>query len=200
MVEKDIAPSGGEPRRRWVRRGLIELLLPMQAWRNLRDSAHSLGRTGKMIVSGKPSEEFNRPKDDATVEADRADEALVREGKRIIFSLPAKERFEAMYQGNGWTEEKLEKQKTALRRGHGVRLFLLYLAIVLLPGIILRYGKNGIIPMVSTLAVISFLWVRCLRDFCFYTQLEERALMSFKELKDRLGWIGMMAKATWFLD
>jgi hypothetical protein len=198
MDEQDM-PEGKPVRKRWVLRGLMEAFLPMQAWRNLRDSGRSLTRTGRMIISGKPSDEFGsrKQRESAGTELDRAEAALIREGKGIIFSLPSRERFEAMYHGMEWTEEKLEKQKTSLRRGHAIRLFFLYLAIVLLPGVIYRYG---LIPMISTLSVIAFLWVMCLRSFCWYTQLQERALMDFKELKDRLGWAGLMAKATWFLD
>lgn len=145
-----------------------------------------------MLRTGKPT------LSDDVIQGTRPDaesSKVISEGKSIVMALSASDRFETLYEGLGWTKETLEKQMVAIRRTHTIRLSALYLTGLLLPGMTLRYGW---MPAVYDLVVIGFLSARSIRSACYYTQLQERSLMGFKDLWARPNW-WILRRSFWFL-
>jgi len=181
-------PKSGK---RLAMRVVAEALLPVQAFRSLRASVRSLKRTATMIRTGKPSLDGELPAPKENVEESQ----VINEGKSIVMALGPRDRFQTLFEGLGWTDESLQKQKTAIQRTHTIRLSALYLAVLLLPGICLRYGW---MPAVYDIALIAFLSARSIRSACYFTQLQERSLMGFKELWGRPDW-WLFKRSFWFL-
>lgn len=177
---------------RWkkVRKGVAWVFLPMAAVESMKEAYHSWGRIGQMLKSGKKVDP-DVPKTDKEIEI----EEIAEEGRQIILEMSAKDRFEYLYSHMKWTEKELAEQKKALSNSHAIRFCLLLLLVILSPALVIKYGP---LLAVYVLCVGFYLALMCVKSTVMLIQLEDRALWSFKELRQQLGkklWI----RSLWFL-
>lgn len=176
------------------RRGLLWAFFPTRAFTSLSEAGNTLGRSFRMLRDRK----FEAPEELAPAQEEklRRRKEQIDEGKKVVLSLEEHDRFEYFVEGLGWTAEEIESQKRGIRIGHLFRLGLLYLLIFLLPALCWRYGMWQFFYLVPFGLFLSTL---CLKAACFYTQLEERALWSLKQLRARPGY-WLYKRAFWFFD
>lgn len=183
MIDRDT--SG-----RKVRKGILHALVPMRAYRSLVDIKDSFVRIGRMI-RGEPL----APRELSTPTA-QAEDDLVSEGRNIVGELDPVARFNLFYTAMKWTEVDFRRQMTAIRRGHAIRLCAMGVALLLIPSLWVKYGWMSCIYDIS---VIAYLAARCIKSACLYTQMEERSLVEFKDLRARQGY-WLLKRSFWFLD
>lgn len=182
-----------EPRKkkRLIRRGIMQAFLPMYAVKSLSEAKDGVGRIVQMIRTGKPVDREGNVQEVPQEEID-----LIESGKEKVLALDVHTRFEYYYEQLGWDEESLAEQKKAIYRSHLIRYSILLICLILYPVIWIQYG---FVRSLFTLSVIAYLTVTCIKAACFYTQLEERALWSFAQLRARPNhWL--LKRAFWFLE
>lgn len=177
---------------RWkkVRKGMAWAFLPMAAYESLKETYYSVGRIKQMLKTGKKVDP-DVPKTEKEIEV----EEIAEEGRQIILEMSARERFEYLYAHMKWTEKELAEQKKALSNSHAIRFCLLLLLLILSPALIIKYGP---LLLIYVLCVGFYLSLMCVKSTAMLIQLEDRALWSFKELRQQLGnklWI----RSLWFL-
>lgn len=174
-------------------RGVLWALLPMRALESLSASKDSLSRIGKMLRTGE-GEPLYDAKEPTHTELEEAH--LVEQGRKIVLGMEEHERFDLYVSSMEWTDDALAAQMTSIRRSHSIRLSMLYIVLLLIPGMVWRYGFWTVLytgPFALYLAVI------CLKSACFYTQLNERALWTFRQLRERPEF-WLLKRAFWYLD
>lgn len=166
----------------------------MAAFKRVVDTKDSFTRIKRMLRGERLYEE-QLSEEEA---ADRREQMKqVKVGREIVMGMEEHDRFEFMYQEMGWDEESLAYQKNAIVRSHAFRLSILFLLVLLMPAIVYKFGWW---VLFYTLSLSIYLCVVCLKSTCFYTQLDERALWSFKQLRERRPKFWLYKRAFWYLN
>lgn len=175
---------------RKVGRGVLWLVFPVQAWRNLVSTKDSVKRIVEMARRGKTV----RPEEMNDVQLKRHE--LEQIGRELVLELEEHERFEYMAERLNFTDNAIAEKMRALTRAHAIRFCLLIFAIIITFGLTVRFGIR---PFVYGSAATLYLTATCIKTACLYTQLQERALWSLRQLiaRPRM-WI--WRRAFWFLD
>lgn len=175
---------------RKVGRGVLWAVFPVQAWRNLVSTKDSVKRIAEMSRRGRTvlPEEMN------DIQLKRYE--LEQVGREMVLCLEEHDRFAFMAQELGWTEQALVEKQRALARGHAIRFCLLVFTIIITVGLTIKFGFR---PLVYGSAASLYLTAACVKTTCLYTQMQERALWSLRQLVSRPNmWI--WRRAFWFLD
>jgi len=175
---------------RKVGKGIVWAVFPVQAWRNLVSTKDSVKRIARMARRGKTvlPEEMNE------LQLKRYE--LEQVGREIVLSLEEHERFEYMAEQLGWDDQAQAEKIRALSRSHAIRFCLLIFTVIMTFGLTVKFGFR---PFVYGSAAAMYLTAACVKTTCLYTQLQERALWSLRQLVTRPNfWI--WRRAFWFLD
>lgn len=175
---------------RKVGKGIVWAVFPVQAWRNLVSTKDSVKRIAQMARRGKTL----RPEEMNELQLKRYE--LEQVGREIVLCLEEHERFEYMAEQLGWDEASLVEKTRALSRSHAIRFCLLIFTAIITVGLTIKFGFR---PLVYGSAAAMYLTAACIKTTCLYTQLQERALWSLRQLAARPKfWI--WRRAFWFLD
>lgn len=175
---------------RKVGKGILWAVFPVQAWRNLVSTKDSVKRIAEMARRGKTV----RPEEMNEVQLKRHE--LEEVGREMVLELEEHDRFEYMAQELKFTDADIVEKMRALAKGHAIRFCLLIFAIIITVGLTFRFGIR---PFIYGSAATLYLTAACIKTACLYTQLQERALWSLRQLIARPNmWI--WRRAFWFLD
>jgi hypothetical protein len=175
---------------RKVGKGVLWLVFPVQAWRNLVSTKDSVKRIAEMARRGKTA----RPEQMNDVQLKRHE--LEQIGRELVLDLEEHERFEYMAEQLKFTDDAIAEKMRALTRAHAIRFCLLIFAAILTCGLTVKFGIR---PFVYGSAAMLYLSAACIKTTCLYTQLDERALWSLRQLIARPKmWI--WRRAFWFLN
>lgn len=175
---------------RKVGKGIVWAIFPMQAWRNLVSTKDSVKRIAEMARRGKTV----RPEEMDELQLKRYE--LEQVGREMVLGLEEHDRFEYMAEQLGWSEQAVAEKARTLARSHAIRFCLLIFTVIITIGLTIKFGFR---PLVYGSAAAMYLTAACIKTTCLYTQLEERALWSLRQLATRPNfWI--WRRAFWFLD
>lgn len=173
-----------------VGKGVLWAVLPVSAWKQLKSSKDSVGRIIDLArrrgVKRDPSE---------MSEVELAKHKVEEAGRAFVLQMEEHDRFEYMARELGWTREAIEKEARSLARGHAIRFSLLVFCLVMGVGLTAMFGFR---PFVFGSAAALYLSATCIRTACMYTQLNERALWSLRQLTLRPNF-WLWRRAFWFL-
>lgn len=175
---------------RKVGKGILWAVLPVQAWRNIVSTKDSVKRIAQMARRGKTV----RPEEMDELQLKRYE--LEQVGREIVLGLEEHERFEYMAQELGWDEAGLAEKARALARAHAIRFCLLIFTVIITFGLTFKFGMR---PFIYGSAAALYLTAACIKTTCLYTQLQERALWSLRQLATRPN-LWLWRRAFWFLD
>jgi hypothetical protein len=108
--------------------------------------------------------------------------AAIEEGKKALAALSAQDRWSYFVHELGYSETDLTQMHLALARAQRIRVVALWVSLVLLPSLVLRWGFP---PTCYDLAFCAYMVVRSARSVGFMMQIEDSALWSLAQARAR---------------